>query len=155
MKNIRLCWIAASLFCHFFMVFFLLFCFCQNFFISPKVRIRFPKSIRYLLTVHHSSQTSSSFAEPDCILLLTRIQELFQRCIYAQCSSLFSSILAIVRATKQVRKCASICSLVQTYTGLASSSLLVTLKDSSIRHNPRYISIISSSDASISLVRSM
>ena len=47
------------------------------------------------------------------------------------------------------------CSFVQTYTGLASSSLLVTLKDSSIRHNPRYMSMISSSDASISLVRSI
>ena len=82
MKNIRLCWIAASLFCHFFMVFFLLFCFCQNFFISPKVRIRFPKSIRYLLTVHHSSQTSSSFAEPDCILLLTRIQEFMLKLVF-------------------------------------------------------------------------
>lgn len=27
-----LCWIAALSFCHFFIVFFLLFCFCQNFF---------------------------------------------------------------------------------------------------------------------------
>mgnify|MGYP007092552813 FL=1 len=103
MKNIRLCWIAASLFCHFFMVFFLLFCFCQNFFISPKVRIRFPKSIRYLLTVHHSSQTSSSFAEPDCILLLTRIQELFQRCIYAQaCFPVFLRLSGLQNRSESV-----------------------------------------------------
>ena len=39
-------------------------------------------------------------------------------------SSLFSSILAIVKATKQVRKCASICSFVQTYTGLADIDLI-------------------------------
>ena len=45
-------------------------------------------------------------------------------------SSLFSSILAIVKATKQVRKCASICSFVQTYTGLASSCILRSLADS-------------------------
>ena len=106
MKNIRLCWIAASLFCHFFMVFFLLFCFCQNFFISPKVRIRFPKSIRYLLTVHHSSQTSSSFAEPDCILLLTRIQELFQRCIYAQaCFPVFLRLSGLQNRSESVLLC--------------------------------------------------
>ena len=87
----------------FFMVFFLLFCFCQNFFISPKVRIRFPKSIRYLLTVHHSSQTSSSFAEPDCILLLTRIQELFQRCIYAQaCFPVFLRLSGLQNRSESV-----------------------------------------------------
>ena len=59
---------------------------------------------------------------------------------------LYSNNLIITSEIKQVRKWASICSLVQTYMGLVSKLDLVILKGSSIFHKPLYISLISLSD---------